>query len=61
MTIEHPEDERPWGWGCCSVCFLDCEDEDDYDPRTGKSTHRACEVREPESLREDLQLDPKVA
>jgi hypothetical protein len=56
--MEHPDDERPWGWGVCSVCFLDCM-EDDYNPMTGRSTHRACEVREPESLHTDLQLDPK--
>jgi hypothetical protein len=37
-------DDRPYGWGTCSICQEDCE-ESDYNPRTRVSTHRACAAR----------------
>lgn len=56
-------DERPWGWGVCCHCGEDCDNEWDYDPATGRSTHQHCEANgEPERLPDYLQLDPiKVA
>lgn len=39
--MEHPDDDRPFGWGCCDECLRDCE-EADYDPQAKISLHAAC-------------------
>ena len=39
--MDHPDDDRPWGWGCCAECGHDCE-EDDYMPNARISLHLAC-------------------
>lgn len=40
------DEDRPWGWGCCSLCGEDADDAD-YDATTRRTTCAACRAKEP--------------
>ena len=48
-------DARPYGWGLCSECGCDCE-EDDYDDGRRVSTCPACRARQAQSLEEHAEV-----
>ena len=54
--MEHPEDDRPFGWGVCSICGFDAE-EADYNPQTRESVHLDCAVARYQALEMAEGLD----